>query len=68
MAVPKRRTSRTKRDQRRANHDKLTAPAISRCSNCGEVKRPHFVCPACGFYGGEQVVQTNVKDGGTGGA
>lgn len=28
MAVPKRRTSRMKRDQRRANHDKVTAPEL----------------------------------------
>ena len=26
MAVPKRRTSRSKRNMRRANHDKVTAP------------------------------------------
>jgi len=28
MAVPKRRMSRMKRDQRRANHDKVTAPEL----------------------------------------
>ncbi len=57
MAVPKRRTSRTKRDMRRANHDKVSAPALTRCSNCGEVSRPHRVCAACGFYGGQAVVE-----------
>jgi large subunit ribosomal protein L32 len=57
MAVPKRRTSRQKRDSRRANHDKIVAPAIVRCANCGEVKRPHRVCPACGFYDGKAVVE-----------
>ncbi|MBL8603943.1 MAG: 50S ribosomal protein L32 [Myxococcales bacterium] len=56
MAVPKRRTSRTKRDMRRANHDKVSAPGIVRCPNCGEVKLPHRVCGACGFYDGQQVV------------
>lgn len=56
MAVPKRRTSRSKRNMRRANHDRVAAPALSRCSNCGETMRPHRVCPACGFYAGEKIV------------
>lgn len=56
MAVPKRKTSRSKRDSRRANHDKITVPTLSRCSNCGETMRPHRVCPACGFYAGQQVI------------
>ncbi len=28
MAVPKRRTSRMRRNQRRANHDKVSAPTL----------------------------------------
>ncbi len=56
MAVPKRRTSSSKRNQRRANHDKVSAPAIVRCPNCGEIKQPHRVCGACGFYDGQAVV------------
>lgn len=57
MAVPKRRTSPQKRDTRRANHDKIVAPSITRCSNCGEVTRPHRVCGACRFYAGQAVVE-----------
>ena len=56
MAVPKRRTSRTKRAMRRANHDKVSAPAPPPCSTRGEWRRPHRVCPACGFYNGQSVV------------
>jgi large subunit ribosomal protein L32 len=56
VAVPKRRTSRTKRDSRRANHDKVSAPTLARCSNCGETMRPHRVCPACGHYAGTEVI------------
>ena len=56
MAVPKRRTTRSKRDSRRANHDKVFPPALSRCTNCGETMRPHRVCPACGYYKGRQVI------------
>ncbi len=61
MAVPKRRTSRSKRNMRRANHDKVTAIQLIACSNCGEPSVPHRACPACGFYGGRQVTATAKK-------
>jgi large subunit ribosomal protein L32 len=56
VAVPKRRTSRSKRDSRRANHDKITAPTLGRCDNCGDLKLPHRVCAACGFFNGQSVL------------
>jgi large subunit ribosomal protein L32 len=59
MANPKRRTSKARRDRRRA-HDALSAPASSTCPNCGEVKLPHRACPHCGHYRGKEVVE--VKD------
>lgn len=55
MAVPKRRTSRAKRDQRRAQHDRVTAPNLVSCPNCGDLMVPHRVCPSCGQYKGRQV-------------
>ena len=58
MAVPKRRTSKAKRDKRRA-HDGMTVPPRSNCPQCGEPKLPHRVCPACGSYRGREVVQTD---------
>ena len=58
MAVPKRRKSSAKRDQRRA-HDSLRAPARSNCPQCGEPRRPHRVCANCGTYRGREVVQTD---------
>ena len=42
MGVPKKRTSRQKRDQRRA-HWKATAPNVGTCPNCGEPVLPHRV-------------------------
>ncbi len=56
MAVPKRKTSRSKRDMRRANHDRVTAPQTIACPNCGDMMLPHRVCPACGQYKGRQIV------------
>lgn len=55
MAVPKKKTSKSKRDMRRA-HDALTAPGISTCPQCREPKQPHRVCPSCGTYKGKEVI------------
>ncbi len=58
MAVPKRKTSKARRDKRRSNVWKLTAPALVKCNHCGEYKRPHRLCAACGHYDGREVVKT----------
>ncbi len=55
MAVPKRRTTRSKRNIRRANHDKVVAPNLIPCANCGEPMVPHRACASCGFYKGKDV-------------
>lgn len=60
MAVPKRKTSKARRDKRRSNVWKLDAPTLVKCPNCGELIRPHRLCPDCGYYKGRQVVA--VKD------
>lgn len=54
MAVPKHKTSKSKRDMRRS-HQNLEAPTLSKCPECGEPKLPHHVCPNCGQYKGKQV-------------
>lgn len=56
MAVPSHKVSRNKRGQRRA-HDSLKGASYQECSNCGELKRPHHVCNACGHYDGREVVE-----------
>ncbi|MDP6389610.1 MAG: 50S ribosomal protein L32 [Alphaproteobacteria bacterium] len=56
MAVPKKKVSRSRRNNRRA-HDSLKSAAYIECSNCGELKRPHHVCEACGHYDGREVVE-----------
>jgi large subunit ribosomal protein L32 len=56
MPNPKRRTSKARRDRRRA-HDALAAPAVSVCPECGEAKLPHRACPQCGQYRGREVVE-----------
>lgn len=56
MAVPKRRTSKTRKNKRRANW-KLALPGFSVCPRCHEVKLAHRICPNCGYYKGKEVVK-----------
>lgn len=58
MAVPKRRLSSSKRDMRRANHDKVSAPNVVPCANCSAPTVSHRACPSCGFYKGRAVLKT----------
>jgi large subunit ribosomal protein L32 len=57
VAVPKRRTSASKRDMRRAANEKIVAPNVVPCPNCGEPALPHRVCPSCGQYKGRVVIK-----------
>lgn len=59
MAVPKRRKSSSRRDMRRAHHDKIVAPNICPCPNCSAPMLPHRVCPSCGFYRGRAVIRSS---------
>ena len=56
MPVPKKRQSRSRTRMRRANHDKVEAPNVSFCPNCGEPKMSHRVCLSCGQYRGKSIV------------
>jgi large subunit ribosomal protein L32 len=40
---------------RRANHDKVAAPNLVACANCGEPVVPHRACASCGHYKGRAV-------------
>lgn len=57
MPVPKRRTSKSKKNMRRA-HDFLTPIQLVACTNCGERTVPHRACRACGHYHGRRVIET----------
>ena len=47
MAVPKVRTSKSRRNTRRSHHA-LTAASPIVCSNCGNRVLPGYVCLSCG--------------------
>jgi large subunit ribosomal protein L32 len=57
MAVPKRKTSKAKRDSRRAPNMKMSAPGLSVCPHCHSQKLSHRVCPVCNYYDGRKVVE-----------
>jgi large subunit ribosomal protein L32 len=57
MAVPKRKTSKSRRDKRRT-HKKAEAATVNECPECGEPKQPHRACPSCGSYKGRTVIET----------
>ena len=61
MAVPKKRTSRARRDKRRATH-KVSAPRLNECPRCHSPRIPHRVCPVCGTYAGREVIQHEVAE------
>jgi len=71
MAVPKRKTSKSRKGKRRA-HDALQMPNVPRsdktrakgsrsekffCGNCNQPKPPHAMCPNCGYYRGRPLVK-----------
>ncbi len=56
VPLPKRKISKGRRDRRRA-HDALKAVNLVQCSNCGEMRLPHTVCPSCGYYQGREVIE-----------
>ena len=57
MAVPKKKTSKSRSRSRRASAWRLDAPASSVCPQCRQAKLPHVVCPTCGWYKGRQAVE-----------
>jgi len=55
MAVQQNKVTRSRRNQRRSHHA-LVAENPAECPDCGELRRPHHVCDACGHYDGREIV------------
>ncbi len=56
MAVPKRKTSRMKKGQRRSHHA-LKPPAYVEDKTTGELRRPHHIDLATGMYRGKPILE-----------
>ena len=57
MAVPKKRTSKARKNMRRAHDGLKFTAAVESCPSCGEMKLRHHVCMACGSYKGRKVIE-----------
>ncbi|MEA2015648.1 MAG: 50S ribosomal protein L32 [Actinomycetota bacterium] len=61
MAVPKGKTSRSKRDKRRT-HDRLKILNIVECPRCHSKKIAHRVCQNCGYYLQNEIISFESED------
>ena len=62
MAVPKKRTSVSRKGLRRAGqHHKLYRTYTRSCPNCNAAVLPQYVCPSCGTYKGKEVIKFKQK-------
>lgn len=55
MAVPKKRTTKSRRDKRRL-HIFLKEPTLTKCPKCGILRLPHNLCSSCGYYKGREII------------
>ncbi len=60
MAVPKSKTSKSKRDKRRT-HDRLRVLNIVECPRCHSKKISHRVCENCGYYSENEIIRFEEK-------
>jgi large subunit ribosomal protein L32 len=61
MAVPKKRTSRSKQGMRRS-HDFENPTNVIVCSNCGKATIPHNICRSCNTYAGRNTKVANIQE------
>ncbi len=55
MAVPFRRTSKTRKNMRRT-HYTIAESTTTKCPKCGESIKPHRVCTKCGTYKNKEII------------
>lgn len=60
MAVPKRKTTPSRRGMRRA-HDKLGKNTYVADAESGELRRPHHIDLKTGMYRGRQVLKSKAE-------
>lgn len=61
MANPKKRFSHSRTAKRKANWLALKQGGISICPHCHALKLAHRVCPSCGYYKGNLILQQTKK-------
>ena len=61
VPLPKRKISKGRRDRRRA-HDALQTANLVQCSQCGEMRLPHTICPSCGYFQGREIISKGKEE------
>lgn len=61
MAVPKRKTSKSKTASRKAKNMKKPIYRAS-ASESGDPALPHRICPSTGYYKGRQVISVKTAE------
>ena len=61
MAVPKKRTSKRRKNMRRSHHAIKYNAAVTICNDCGEMKLSHHLCEGCGSYRGRKVISLEAE-------
>ncbi len=59
MPVPKRKTSKKRKNQR-ASTKFIRTKSFTECSNCKSPLNSHAACSVCGFYKGKKVMKTKL--------
>ena len=54
---PKGKTSKARRDKRRAQTWKIAMPNLVNCSKCNALAQSHRMCKACGSYNKREVLK-----------
>lgn len=65
MAVPKKKTSVSRKGLRRAGqHHKEYRKFPMACPNCGDLTLPNHACSSCGTYKGKEIFTIKASDEG----
>lgn len=55
MPHPKKRKTKSGKNQRRSHHA-LNKISLVECEKCGKTIKPHRACSSCGYYKGRKVI------------
>jgi len=56
MISPKKKTSKARRDKRRAQTWKIAMPNLVTCNKCKSLMQSHRVCKVCNTYKSREIV------------
>lgn len=60
MPHPKKRKTKSGRNQRRSHHS-LKKVALITCKKCNQPIKPHMACSNCGYYNGKEAIDVLKK-------